>query len=102
MTPDAFCKRLTQLESVSREEAPRREAETRRTLHFLASDAEAGKLYNDALSVTSRLVCLHKRHGWCNPCIDAVSTVGAAWRAVGLRMAELESLHTQHTKEYTQ
>ena len=103
LTFNKFNQRLADLEARPRQEAPRpTEAATRRTLQFLVNDVEAAELYAEALAVTSRLVCPHKRHGWCNPCIDATPTVGTAWQAVGLRMTKLESLHNPHTKEYTQ
>ena len=94
----AFRKRLDALEAQPRPEARRSKAEMRRTLQFLASDAEVGNLYTEALAQTAKLTCWHTRFGWCNPCLDATPTVGTAWAAVGLRMAELESVHTQqHT-----
>lgn len=99
----AFRKRLDALETATGRADPRpTKAETRRTLHFLASDPEVGKLYNEALIVTSRLTCPHTRHGWCRRCLAATPTVESAWQAVAARMAELESLHTHTLKEYTQ
>ena len=99
----AFRKRLAALETRPRPEALRpTEAELRADLRRLASDAEAAQLHNAALVETAKLRCPHIRHGWCRRCVDATPTVGAAWQAVAVRMAELESLHNPHTKEYHQ
>ena len=97
----AFRKRLDALETATGRADPRpTKAETRRTLHFLASDPEAGTLYTEALVLTSTLVtCDHKRHGWCRRCVEAVPTVGVAWQAYRARMTALESSHNQQGGE---
>ena len=102
MNLKALTERLHALETAGRANPQRDAAETRQILHVLATDPEIGKLYNEALAVTSRLTCPHTRHGWCRRCLAATPTVESAWQAVAARMTELESLHTHTLKEYTQ